>query len=127
MLTGLQLTGLEELDRGEMASPALGDATVPAPVPHTVKAPPCILFPEKKGTIAPMVPSPHLTLPSHVTTHMSLCASVSASIVLWQYGQTRNQATLGGVENLDFIFTPAGSDVYLCLSTEQRIHKIFKR
>jgi hypothetical protein len=47
--------------------------------------------------------------------------------VLWQYGQMRNQATLGGVENSDFIFMPAGSGVYLCLSTEQRIHRIFKR
>jgi hypothetical protein len=39
----------------------------------------------------------------------------------------RTQVTLRGVENSDFIFTPAGSDVYLCLSTEQRIHRIFKR
>jgi hypothetical protein len=48
-------------------------------------------------------------------------------LVLWQYSQRRNQATLGGVENSDFNFTTAGPDVYLCLSPEQRIHRIFKR
>jgi hypothetical protein len=39
----------------------------------------------------------------------------------------RNQATLRGVENSDFIFTAAGSDVYLFLSTEQRIYRIFRQ
>jgi hypothetical protein len=52
---------------------------------------------------------------------------VSRVLLLWQCSQMRNQATLRGVENSDFIFTPVSSDVYLCLSTEQRIHKIFKR
>jgi hypothetical protein len=48
-------------------------------------------------------------------------------VMLWQYSQRRNQATLGGAENSDFNFTLAGPDVYLCLSPEQRIHRIFKR
>jgi hypothetical protein len=52
---------------------------------------------------------------------------IASMRLLWQNSQTRNQVTLRGVENSDFIFMPAGSDVYLCLSTEQRIHKIFKR
>jgi hypothetical protein len=47
--------------------------------------------------------------------------------LLWQYSQRRNQATLGGVENSDFNFMLAGPDVYLCLSPEQRIYRIFKR
>jgi hypothetical protein len=51
----------------------------------------------------------------------------SIIIILRKYGQTRNQVTLRGVENSDFIFTPAGSDVCLSLNPEQRIHKIFKR
>jgi hypothetical protein len=49
-----------------------------------------------------------------------------ASKMLWQYSQRRNQVTLGGV-NSDFNFMLAGPDVYLCLSPEQRIHRIFKR
>jgi hypothetical protein len=48
-------------------------------------------------------------------------------LLLWQYSQKRNQATLRGVENSDFNFKIAGSDVYLCLSPEQMSHKIFKR
>jgi hypothetical protein len=47
--------------------------------------------------------------------------------VLWQYSKRRSQATLRGMENSDFNFTLAGPDVYLCLSPEQRIHRIFKR
>jgi hypothetical protein len=47
--------------------------------------------------------------------------------MLWQYSQRRNQATLRGVENSGFNFTLAGPDVYLCLSPEQTIHRIFKR
>jgi hypothetical protein len=47
--------------------------------------------------------------------------------MLWQCSQRRNQVTLGGVENSDFNFTLAGPAMYLCLSTEQRIHRIFKR
>jgi hypothetical protein len=43
------------------------------------------------------------------------------------YSQRRNQATLGGVENSDFNFMLVGPDMYLCLSTEQRSHRIFKR
>jgi hypothetical protein len=31
------------------------------------------------------------------------------------------------VENSDFNFMLAGPDVYLCLSPEQRIHRVFKR
>jgi hypothetical protein len=47
--------------------------------------------------------------------------------MLWKYGQTRSQVTLRGVENSDFILMPVDSNVCLCLSTKQRIHKIFKR
>jgi hypothetical protein len=47
--------------------------------------------------------------------------------LLRKYGEARNQATLGGVENSDFISMPADSDMYLCLRTEKRIHKTFKR
>jgi hypothetical protein len=44
-----------------------------------------------------------------------------------RHGQARNQVMLEGMQNSDFIFMPAGSDMYLCLSTEQRIHKMLKR
>jgi hypothetical protein len=57
----------------------------------------------------------------------NLCSIACLAVVLWQYSQRRNQATLGGVENSDFNFMPAGPDVYLCLSPEQKIHRIFKR
>jgi hypothetical protein len=62
-----------------------------------------------------------------VPQEASLLVSRWGLQMLWQYSQTRNQATLRGVENSDFIFMPVGSDVYLCLSTEQRIYRIFKR
>jgi hypothetical protein len=35
--------------------------------------------------------------------------------MLWKHSQTRNQATLRGVENSDFIFMPVGSDVCTCV------------
>jgi hypothetical protein len=70
----------------------------------------------------PMQPSRQL-----VTQGASRLESRWGLQMLWQYSQRRNQVTLGGVENSDFNFTLAGPDVYLCLSTEQKIHKIFKR
>jgi hypothetical protein len=50
----------------------------------------------------------------------------SKKVVLWQYSQMRNQATLGGV-GTQILFYASGLRCVLCLSSEQRIHRIFKR
>jgi hypothetical protein len=71
----------------------------------------------------PMQPSfqPVAQGPSRLESHWGLQDVVE----VWSEKKPSNTWRSGELRL--YFFTPAGSDVYLCLSTEQRIHKIFKR